>query len=225
MNEYSVEIFDNHIIALIDGKRVLLDTGAPNSISDGSHLTILGEEHSFSSSFMGYSIDKIAEMVGTGVNVLLGFDILGKINFFVDWDKKILQFSSTPFEKEGEHIPLEFVMNVPVVVMKIDQTEFKMFLDTGAKLSYLNSALTKDRVSLGKVQDFYMGFGRFETETYEVMVVLGDQQFNIIAGNLPGLLQTTLMMANTQGILGSDLFKNFNVYFNYQSKEMIIVRK
>lgn len=42
MSEHSFEIIDNHIITIINGKRVLLDTGAPNSFSDGSSLYLLG---------------------------------------------------------------------------------------------------------------------------------------------------------------------------------------
>lgn len=225
MNEYSFDIFDNHIIAIIDGKRVLLDTGAPTSIGDGSSFSLLGRNLNFSQIFMGFSIDQLNELLGTKINILLGVDVLRTLNFFVDWDRKTLLFSSIPFEHEGTFIPLEFFMNIPIVVLQINGTTFRAFLDTGAKLSYLKPDLTSNYKLLGQTSDFYPGVGRFDTNIYEVPVMLGPHTFTVIAGHLPELLQMTLMMANTQGILGNDIFKYFNVYFNLQVGQLILVTR
>ena len=225
MNEYSIEIVDNHIICLMDEKRVLLDTGAPNSISDGSSLSVLGNNHSFSRSFMGFSIDELSRLVGTEINILLGGDVLKNLNFFVDWDRKTLLFSSTAIEHKGARVPLDFFMNIPIVLLYVDGTNLRAFLDTGAKLSYLNPDLTAGHNLLGRTSDFYPGIGQFDTDIYEVPVMLANHPFTVIAGHLPTLLQMPLMRANTQGILGNDIFKYFNVCFNFQVEELILVTR
>lgn len=225
MNGYSIEIVDNHIISLIDGKRVLLDTGAPNSISDGSYLAVLGNVYSFSRNFMGFSIDEISRLVGTEINILLGGDVLTNLNFFVDWDRKTLLFSSTQFEHQGPHVPLDFFMNIPILPLYVDRANLRVFLDTGAKISYLNPDITSNHNHLGRTSDFYPGFGQFYTDIYEVPVMLAYHTFTVIAGHLPTRLQNTLMMANTQGILGNDIFKYFNVCFNFQVKKIILVTR
>jgi hypothetical protein len=51
--------------------------------------------------------------------------------------------------------------------------------------------------------DFYPGFGEFETATHHVPVSLGSLSETLRCGCLPGLLGMSLMMADTQGILGN----------------------
>ncbi|GIV46279.1 MAG: hypothetical protein KatS3mg036_1097 [Ignavibacterium sp.] len=225
MNEYPIEIIDNHIIALIDDNRILLDTGAPNSISDGSSLSLLGNNYNFSRNFMGFTINQLNDSLTTEINLLLGGDVLRNLNFFVDWDMKKLLFSSKPFEYEGTYIPLDFFMNIPIVDLQIDGSTLRAFLDTGAKVSYLNPDLTYNYNLLGTTSDFYPGFGEFDTKIYEVPVKLGTQTFTIIAGHLPNLLQMTLMMANTRGILGNDIFKYFNLCFNLRVGTLILIKR
>lgn len=226
MNEYSIEIFDNHIIALIEGKRVLVDSGAPTSISDGCSLRILGNNYSFPPNFEGFSIDQLNQLLGTKINMLLGADVLKTLNFFVDWDRKTHQFSVEPIDIKGTHIPMDLkFMNIPIVVLQVDGTSLKVFLDTGAKLSYLDPDITSKYNLIGREQDFYPGIGQFKTNIYEVPVMLGNHTFTVIAGNLHRKLQMSLMRTNTQGILGNDIFKHFNMCFNYTPSKIILAAK
>lgn len=91
---------------------------------------------------MGFSIEQLNNLLGTEINVLLGTDVLKTLNFFVDCDKKALQFSLKSLVLEGTHIPLDFFMNIPIVVLQVDGTNSRVFLDTGAKLSYLEPDIT-----------------------------------------------------------------------------------
>ena len=38
--QYPIDIFDNHVILIDKDKRLLIDTGAPISISDGSSIDV-----------------------------------------------------------------------------------------------------------------------------------------------------------------------------------------
>lgn len=225
MNEYPIEIIDNHIIALIDNNRILLNTCAPNSISDRGSLMLLWINYNFSRNFRGFTINKLSELLRTEINLLLGGDVLRNLNLFVEWDMKKLLFSPMPFELEGTFIPSDFYMNIPIVNLRIYGATFRAFLDTGAKLSNLNPDLTSNYNLLGTTSDFYPGFGNFDTNIYEVPVTLGTQTFSIIAGHLPELLQVTLMMANTEGIFGNDIFKYFNLCFNFQVGKLVLVER
>lgn len=166
---------------------------------------------------------------GTEINILLGADVLKTLNFFVAWDKKTLQFSVQPIDIKGTHIPMDLYKNIPIIALQVGKTSLRVFLDTGAKQSYLDPNITSKYNLMGREQDFYPGFGHFETNTYEVPVMAGNHTFTLIAGNLPEKLQMNLMNlmkeANTQGILGNDIFKYFNVCFNYNNKKIILAAK
>jgi len=225
MRKYGIEIFDNHVILLMDNKRVLLDTGAPESISDGSSLQLMGREYRFSSNFLGFSIEKLKELLGTDINILLGADVLKNLNFLVDWDKKEAHFSLTPIPCDGIHLPLDFYMNIPIIVLNVNGERLKVFLDTGAKLSYFSEEILSQHKPVGRAQDFYPGLGQFTTDIYEITVTINNHSIVVQAGRLPDLLQKTLAITNSEGILGNDIFKYFNVCFNYSERKIILVKR
>ncbi len=226
MEEYSIEIVDNHIIVVINGIRVLIDTGSPSSLSDGSVLTLLGNNYNnFTDNLQGFTIDDLNNFINARVNILLGEDVLRNINFFVDWDNRRILFSIEPFQQQGTFIPLNFFMGIPIVELEINNERFNVFLDSGAKVSYLNQELTDNYEQIGEAEDFYPGFGNFTTNIYKVPVRLGNTEIIIRAGNLPNILQYTLHMANCRGILGNEINNYFNVYFNLSIDQLILIPK
>ncbi len=100
------------------------------------------------------------------------------------------------------------------------ETELKFFLDTGAKLSYLSDSLTSNYESVGTDEDFYPGVGKFQTECFEIPTVFGDNEFVVKYGNLPPLLQMTLMIGGTDGIIGFDFFNNFKVVLDLKNNRL-----
>lgn len=225
MEEYPIEFFDNHIITHIDGKSILIDTGSPFSLGDCRSIQLLGNNYSLYSKCLNFSIDDISELLGKKVNVLLGGDILRDIYFYINCDKKIIQFSSEPLSINGEQILIVLENNVPTLDLQINGNNFKAFLDTGAKISYIDPEITSNYKSIGRANDFYPGLGRFETNIYEVPITLGSYSFTIVAGNLPDILQMLSFILNSKVFLGNDIFKFFNVYFSYRDKKIVLVKK
>jgi hypothetical protein len=92
--------------------------------------------------------------------------------------------------------------------------EFDFRLDTGAQLSYLDSAAELDRLpSAGQAQDFYPGFGEFATETWQVPMTVAGAEYTIRCGVLPALLSTALSLFGTDGILGNELLEGRTVVY------------
>jgi hypothetical protein len=104
--------------------------------------------------------------------------------------------------------------------MTVDNQELKFFLDTGAKLSYLSDSLTSNYESIGTDEDFYPGVGKFQTECFEITTVFGNTEFVVKYGNLPTLLQMTLMLGGTDGIIGFDFFNNFKVVLDLKNNRL-----
>ena len=75
-------------------------------------------------------------------------------------------------------------------------------------------------VSLGKDKDFYTGVGKFETGCFDIKTSFGDNNFNVKYGNLPALLQMTLMLGGTDGIIGFDFFNNFKVVLDLKNNKL-----
>ena len=84
-----------------------------------------------------------------------------------------------------------------------------MFLESGAKLSYISPGFCNGLNPQGVVQDCCPGLGFFETQTYHVDLHTGGVQFQLRCGNLPAQLRGLLDNAGVQGIIGSDFFHRF----------------
>ncbi len=100
------------------------------------------------------------------------------------------------------------VVTVPIVTARVGSTDYRMFFDTGAQISYFQDDSIADFPAAGSLTDFYPGIGQFQTDTHEVPVSLEGVQFTLLCGTLPGQLGMGLMMADTQGIVGNAILRD-----------------
>jgi hypothetical protein len=115
-------------------------------------------------------------------------------------------------------VHLDDFMGIPIVRADIRGIGYRMFLDTGAQISYFQHDSLASFPTAGLVTDFYPGFGQFQTETYHVDMTLGGVQVTLRCGVLPPLLGATLLMAQTEGIIGNQVFRGRRVgYFPRRS--------
>jgi hypothetical protein len=82
-----------------------------------------------------------------------------------------------------------------------------MFVDTGARLSYVDEKIAANYAPIGKESDFYPGIGEFETDVYEIPFQQGEMGFQLRCGVLPKILETALFVTGKRGIVGSELFE------------------
>jgi hypothetical protein len=222
MEEYPIQIIDNLIIAIIKQKKVLIDTGSPYSLADGRPFFFLSNQYNFPISFMGLDISQLNQFISTEIDVLLGGDVLSKVFFIIDCKKRVIQISFTRLRFEGVIVPVDLFMNIPIIESRVGNQTIKAFLDTGARLSYLDSEILRNYDSIGNASDFYPGIGQFSTSIYEIPIMFADNTLKITFGELPKLLQKKLMEAGTKSILGNELFKYYKIYFCFQNRKIIL---
>lgn len=139
---------------------------------------------------------------------LLGGDLLGGFDHLFDVPGGKLVVSSGELSHDGECVPMDAFMGIPIVEARIDGRDYRMFFDTGAQISYFQDPSRETFPRAGRVDDFYPGVGEFSTETHDVPIALGGVPFNLRCGSLPGILGMTLMMAGTQGIVGNPILSD-----------------
>lgn len=225
MQEYNIEIHDNCVITKINNKRIFLDTGSPSSFGNCSELKILGKSYKLSDNFMEFSVEGVGKAIGTEIDILLGMDVLKDLNFFISLDREIIRFSLEPIKLEGINISVDFFMNIPKINININinNSNINAFFDTGAKILYFPSSFTENYKKIGSIKDFHPMIGEFKTDTYEIPVIFVDKKINMITGNLPSLFEEMLFEA--EGIIGNDIFKYFDICFNFKNNSLILVYK
>jgi hypothetical protein len=211
MKQYTIELFKGHPLLRTANDIILLDTGAPLTIHTSETFNFYDSSYNSMTNYMGLTVQKISELLGCEITTLLGADVLSNYQILIDYKSESVSFSKNEIPFEGTEIAISNFMGIPIVELLIDHQKLKFFLDTGAKLSYLSDGLTGKYPSIGTEEDFYPGIGAFETECFEILTHFGSQVFEVKYGNLPPLLQMTLMMGGTNGIIGFDFFNNFKV--------------
>ena len=214
MKTFQLQIFKGHPIIQDGDNVILIDTGAPSTIHVSDELNFLSEDFSCTSNYMGLTSSKLSEHLGMQVTTLLGTDVLSKYKILLDYRNLQVSFSKDEIPFEGTEIGISNFMGIPIIELVVNRQLLKFFLDTGAKLSYLSEDFTSGYSSVGIEEDFYPGVGQFETECYDIPTSLGDIDFVVRYGNLPFMLQMTLMLGGTDGIIGFDFFNGFKVLMN-----------
>jgi hypothetical protein len=169
---------------------------------------------------MGLTVSKISEMLGTEITTLLGADVLSNFKILFDYKNGLVEFNKQEINFNGTEIDISNFMGIPIIELSIENQNLKFFLDTGAKLSYLSDSITSNYESIGTDEDFYPGVGKFETECFEISTLFGGKNFLVKYGNLPPLLQMTLMLGGTDGIIGFDFFNNFKVVLDLKNNSL-----
>jgi hypothetical protein len=217
MKSFQLKIFKGHPIIEDGEKIILIDTGAPSTINASDSLTFCSDSFECSTNYLGLTVSKISDMLGTEITTLLGADILSEYKILFDYKNEVVEFNKQEITFDGAEIAISNFMGIPVIELSIDSQILKFFLDTGAKLSYLSKSITNNYKSVGTDEDFYPGVGLFKTECFEISTSFGTKNFIVKYGNLPQLLQMTLMLGGTDGIIGFDFFNNFKVVLDLKN--------
>ena len=91
------------------------------------------------------------------------------------------------------------------------------------KHSYVASETTNGLTPDETDTDFYPGFGDFETPVFNLDTTIADKTFKVRYGNLPRMLECSLMgLSGTKGVIGYDFFNSFKVLIDYRENQLYL---
>ncbi len=203
MRTYKMELIDRHPVVHFPNGLTLIDTGSPMSIPAPAI---------------------VSETLGRTITSLRGTDQLRQKVILLDYvsGRYVENFP----RRGGQVIPVETVMGVPRVDLQFKGETFKAFLDSGAKLSYVDQTAVAGMTPVGKEQDFYPGgIGTFEVDVYEFEITVAARTIAGRFGVLPDLLKLALSLAGLEGswILGADAFVNRRIVLDLARDRIIDV--
>lgn len=140
MKQFQIQLYKGHPIINDGENRILIDTGAPSTIHSSDSLNFCSDSFGCSTNYMGLTVSKISDMLGTDITTLLGADILSDYRILLDYQNQVIEFSKQEIDIDGTQVDISNFMGIPIIKMTVDNQELKFFLDTGAKLSYLSDS-------------------------------------------------------------------------------------
>jgi hypothetical protein len=234
-----------HLFIEIDNRYWLIDTGSPSSFGDIDQITLYKLDFSIKRENRGLNAEKLSEMVGIKCAGLIGTDILNQFDLIFDlYQGKLLitldeidpvniseklKFIETTIDDiklDGICLTINDFSGVPILTVNVGElgtTEYRMFFDTGAQISYFQHDSISDFPQNGSITDFYHGFGKFTTDVYEIPIRFTESDwYTIKFGKLPDLLEMSLLNTSVNGIIGNEIMINKAVGYFPRRKIMVI---
>jgi hypothetical protein len=222
MSSYPLQKINGHIFIEVNGNLWLLDTGAPLSFGSAPDFSFEGEIFELESTYLGLTPETLSGFVGVRTAGLLGADILNSLDVIFNGLDNTITFSLSPLDHEGQVVKLDEFMGIPILSATVNGQDYCMFFDTGAQISYFQDDTLKTFPPAGQMTDYYPGFGQFQTDTHNVDFLIGGSSFILRCGCLPDLLGMTLMMAETEGIIGNQILQDRVVGYFPRRKELVL---
>ena len=221
---YPYTMVDGHLILDCEGRRLLLDTGAPSCVYPEPSMPFAGALHPATGDYLGVSLEDVGGHVGTHLDGLIGADALAPYDTVIDPARHEVRVHEGDHDLHGITLALDCSMIAPIIEVSISGEPVRVIFDTGAKLSYLDRRLNETFPPAGSREDFFPGLGTFTTDTFETPITLGPTTVTIITGALTAIPAMALTLVGAQGILGSALFDHFAVGYSPKRSEMTLVK-
>ena len=220
---FTINNYDKHLIIEDNGKTYLIDTGSPFSVHDGDSLEFCGQQ--FTRGTAPCSPENISSLLGMHIDALIGYNVLKHFAILFNYGQGEITFSDEELSlPDAISVPINTGFGVPKVKMSLLGHEDDFFLDTGAKISYVASKTTEGLTPDETDTDFYLGYGDFETSIFNLETAIAGKPFSVRYGNLPFLLERTLMgLSGTKGVIGYDFFNSFKVLIDYRTSRLYLV--
>lgn len=226
MKTFELTLIDGNPIIEANDQVILVDTGNPKTFSKTGNLTFMDRDFHVSKGMIGCDLEIISNMVGKPIDVMLGMDIISKFSFLFDYQNKKLTIA--------EHIepivgyfeaPISTVLGTILLHLDVNGNSLKMALDTGARISYLNSNYTDGMTATETRSDYHPNMGNFETPIYPVETgITENEKFIAKFGVLPKAFEMALSMIGVKGVIGYDLLNNYQVLIDLPNNRLYLKR-
>jgi len=220
MSIFPLQKINGHLFIELDGQLWLLDTGAPLSFGSVLDFSLEGERFELKSTYLGLTPETLSSFVGVETTGLLGTDILNSFDIILNGLENSIIISLSPLDHQGQVVKLDQFLGIPILSATINGNEYRMFFDTGAQISYFQDDALTTFPPAGQMTDYYPGYGQFQTDTHNVEFQIAGSSFILRCGSLPDLLGLTLMMADTQGIIGNQIIQDHIVGYFPRRQEL-----
>ena len=208
---FPIKIINDYIF-IDNEQKIILDTGSPLSFHKSGNIFIGGKIEVLTS-LPEISGNYLSEKIGCEVYGLIGMDIISSLPTFISVKDGFVFFNDDA--KYYNRFVRCHHNNTGLlsVNLRINGKIAKMLVDSGAKVSYINSDYVVGMVAGDCVYDYSPYIGDFQTSLYncktELLVcdIMYEQQY----GTPPPMLTTLLNQYGVDGIIGIELFKRFRV--------------
>lgn len=204
-----------HVVAVIDGRRVLVDTGSPVTFGRGERLHIGDGSHTIATGVLGFTVETAAEHIRKlpgvapdfDVDVLLGTDLLWGHELLLDFHGRTLCISPAAPREGATRCSSRTRFLVEDLI--VGGRGILALVDTGAPVSYLSTPHTEGVPVAGWARDFFHGGGDFQVPLRVVPCTFRGRALHGSFAEPPVSVWMSMRLLGVQAIVGTDLLEPF----------------
>lgn len=209
------ELVAGHVVAALDGRRVLVDTGSPVTFGRGERLSISGGDHPIATGVLGFTVETAAEHIRKlpgvapdfDVDVLLGTDLLWGHALELDFAARRLCIS--PIARRDGTACCGSRGRFLIEDLTVGGQGLLALVDTGAPVSYLSTRHTEGFPVSGWARDFFHGGGDFQVPLRVVRSTFRGRRADAEFAEPPVSVWMSMRLLGVQAIIGTDLLEPF----------------
>ena len=203
-----------HVVAALDGRRVLVDTGSPVTFGHGEHLRLVDGAHPIATGVLGFTVETAAEHIRKlpgvapdfGVDVLLGTDLLWGHQLHLDFPSRMLRIAPATARDGTSRCSGRTRFLVEDLVVWGGRRALAL-VDTGAPVSYLSTQYTEGIPVAGWARDFFHGGGDFQVPLRIVPGSFRGCAVEVAFAEPPVSVWMAMRLLGVQAIVGTDLLE------------------
>lgn len=202
-----MQTYDNstdHIIANIDGKLMLVDTGAATTFYDV---------------YQGAGIHDLSRKHGLPLDGVVGMDsIRGKV---LSITRGSINFNAVaPADQKGA--PLKYILGIPRVDIKINEVPCRAVISTGFARSYISAALIAKDKYTRSVNDMHPIYGGSNVRMFVNYFSISNKNYFADAGELP-VEYTSPYPGGVDAIVGADVLDRFDLIMDFSANRLHLI--
>ena len=204
-----------HVVAALDGRRVLVDTGSPVTFGRGERLSVAGDAHPIATGVLGFTVETAAEHIRKlpgvapdfDVDVLLGTDLLWGHDLLLDFPGRTLCISPATRQEGAARCSSRTRFLIEDLI--VGGQGLLALVDTGAPVSYLSAARAGELPVAGWARDFFHGGGDFQVPLRIVPCSFRGRAIQGRFAEPPVSVWMAMRLLGVQAIVGTDLLEPF----------------
>jgi hypothetical protein len=192
-----------HVIADIDGKLMLVDTGVAKTFHD---------------EYRGVRVNDLSRMLGQPLDGVLGMDnIKGKV---LSITRDSIDFNAVAPDQKGA--PLNYISGIPTVDIKINEVPCRAVIRTGVTTSCISEALISKDKYTRSVNNMHPLPGNSTVKMFVNYFSISNKSYFADAGELPAQYALPAS-AGVDAIIGTDVLDRFDLIMDFSDNRLHLI--
>ena len=210
MHKEEISIQKKYVLLINQEEGIIIDTGSPVSFHQSGKVSFGGKEFQCSKSILGMDQEALHEVFDLPIAGLIGMDILGQFdNLVFDYANHSILCDANLDEYDLLAMPSGAVMGIPYVDLKIADTNSRVFIDTGAPISYISDSYVMHSTAKDRLCDYHPIYGEFWTDIFDLQVEIEGETVTMQFGKLPAGLHVLLQLTGADAVIGYELLSRY----------------